>query len=225
MTTTEYTDSEIFKIDKIYPRVISDWTKNNSELMSEWLKYANRFNISESLSHQWISLASKYFEAEVEESIVKLQKETGRQRKCVEEFRRLYMPSFIGSNVGNNVNNGNDGDNKEMIGGNDYRNTADNQLDQLTTKIITSRPNVIKLCKKKYPHKKLLPGAFSTAVINRFRVLPGDTVVVLLQVVATKIIQGEIPVEYSASEICDYIGNNGGFLKFADSSLRHSMIE
>jgi hypothetical protein len=76
------------------------------------------------------------------------------------------------------------------------------------------------------PHKKLLPNSISTAIINRFRCMPGDAVLNCQRALATAMVEGKIPIQSSTEEICDYMEKNGGFDFFSSNEPnRHPYID
>jgi hypothetical protein len=71
----------------------------------------------------------------------------------------------------------------------------------------------------------LLPNTISTALITKFRVLPGDDVCEVLRALATLLAKRQLPSNISNTELVAFVEQNGGFNHFLKNMEKHPMIE
>jgi len=77
---------------------------------------------------------------------------------------------------------------------------------------VKSSEEVIKSGRKVLGHRDFLPNGIATELIKRHRLLPSGTeVIAILRSLACKIASGEIPLEYDAVQLADYVDNTGGY--------------
>ena len=73
-------------------------------------------------------------------------------------------------------------------------------------------------------HAKLLPNGVSTALVTRFRVLPGDDVGGVQRALATMMVNDVLDTSLTAEALVDYVVDNGGFDYFLRQAEKHLRI-
>lgn len=202
MTPKEFHDSERFKNESIYAQMALDWAgedkRNGLPLVTSWLEHAEKYRASTDVRTQWDEVVETFRAQEKAEEATRRQKETQRLQKNLVAFREAFpAENEDGSGSGGAA----EGTEKDADGGKKRK-------------------------QQPLPHKKLLPNSISTAIINRFRCMPGDAVLNCQRALATAIIEGKIPIHSSTEEICDYMLANGGFEYFSSNEpYRHPYID
>lgn len=109
MSSSEFANSEAFLADKIYPQLLSDWTKNDGELLTSWKKYCLRFYPSPKTIDNWQELLIQYDgcwkefergrnEKERRRLIFQIKKFHEDMKEREEEIQKLKVDGLDGKN-------------------------------------------------------------------------------------------------------------------------------
>mmetsp|Transcript_20481 Transcript_20481/g.19807 ORF Transcript_20481/g.19807 Transcript_20481/m.19807 type:complete len:633 (-) Transcript_20481:154-2052(-) len=195
MTQEELNYSEKFKEEEIYSKVKDDWYRDGGELSSKFLEHSERFRAPENLAPKWNEMAANFTQIAEIALSERRSKEASRLEKNVADFQFAYM-----------------------------KDTSQQQAQEEEAKKYDrgqKKPLRIQLT----PHKKLLPNTIATAIVTKFRVLPGEDVSQVLRAVATLFAKNQLPYDMTNEDIVQYIVDNGGFEHFLKNVEKHPMIE
>ena len=199
MTPKEFEISETFKHDKIYTQVLTDWSG---------LDARNGLPLVSSwLSHIERYRTSATTRQQWDELALSLRTEDDKETQSKREKEQYRLERNVAS----------------------FRETFGNDKDMInqnSKSSLESTPPTKKRPKQPIPHKKLLPNGISTAIINHFRVIPGESVLQCQRALATAIVNGEIDSSMQIEQLCQYMADNGGFEYFSSADVhRHPMID
>jgi hypothetical protein len=210
LSKTDFKTSEEFKRESIYRQIACDWTDDEAKLRQQVNVSLQMHTMSGSresdLFSEWSDILT---DARTKQQLYeqeKDEKEHRRQRHLIEKFLQ-QLTTIDGKNsvnIGDGLPNG--------------QSSTDHESSSTSSKLIKRKKF------KPFHHRLFLPNGLATQIMVRFRVQPSDKVINVLKVLATKLVQGEIPISTSVVELVDFVDQRGG-IDWADGEEVHPMIE
>ena len=196
MTPKEFELSETFKHEKIYTQVLTDWSGVDAR---NGLPLVNSW-----LTHIERYRASATTRQQWDELAISFRAEDDKETQVKREKEQHRLERNVAS----------------------FRETFCNDKDMIDQNNKSPLESTKKRQKQAIPHKKLLPNGISTAIINHFRVIPGEPVLLCQRALATAIVNGELDSSMQIEQLCEYMEHNGGFEYFSSADVhRHPMID
>ena len=203
MTEGEFKASEEFKRDHIYAQVAKDWQKDDGYLTTSWIDNAERYRPCEATIVAWNAAMSEASEIDNENKVVRKAREMARLESNVLKFEK----DFLGPD-----------------GINGFKKPVKTFVK--TGKSPKGKKVWVEDQKITVGHSKLLPNGVSTALIKRFRLLPGDDGISKVQrSLATMFVLRKLDTSMSAEELVDYVDKNGGVEYFLNDAFKHPIID
>lgn len=91
MTKSEFEASKQFKTDFIYPRIKQDWCLNDSDLVSKWLLFAEKYRPSKETVSNWEPILAQSITTAAQDREMSAIMVTKRVQRNIERFRFEYM--------------------------------------------------------------------------------------------------------------------------------------
>ena len=219
MNDEEYSESEQFKINSIYPRVVQDWSESDNSLRNDFIKYCERFQVPEDVSTKWIDMKHELEEQDREHESRKDLREINRIKHSIKDFQKRLMklddsdPNFLKFAINDEV------DSKDVVTeAAAVAAAGDEKTNQKAKKEKKEKP-----CS----HKLLLPNTIATFLTIHHQSVPGSTILTeALRGIATSLVMMEDDeVENLVSEqlIYSYVTDKGD-LSYWSKQPRHKMI-
>lgn len=202
MTEAEFKISEEFKRDHIYAKIAEDWNKNNSYLITSWLENAERYRPCEATLLAWKDAMTSAIELDAQEREIRKVREMSRLESNILRFEK----DFLGPPDADKEK----GKPKKFV---------------KTGKSPKGKKVWVEDQKVTVGHSKLLPNGLSTALIKRFRILPGDDVSKIQKSLATMFVLRQLDTSMTADELVEYVEKNGGLAYFLNDAFKHNHID
>ena len=202
MTEDEFKASEEYKRDHIYAKIAEDWQKDDSYLISSWITNAERYKPNEMTLTAWDKAMTEAVEIDNENKTARKTREMARLELNVARFEK----DFLGPDGINLLKN----KDKKFV---------------KTGKSPKGKKVWVDDQKISVGHSKLLPNGLSTALIKRFRVLPGDDISKIQRSLATMFVLRQLDSSMSAEELVEYVSKNGGIEYFLNDAFKHDHID
>ena len=208
MTKSDYQFSEEFKEKSIYRRIMEDWSKDDGLLTKTYVDRSEKYRAPDSLVGLWKEMIVGYQNELINEKVSKRVRDISRIDINVDHFQN----DFINTNIDYN-----------LIDCTPVPQWKKDSWEEKNKK--NGKKNFKKKVLEPVGHNKFLPNGVAIALINEFRVMPGEEVLGVQRGLATLLARGKIVSTISVSELVQYVRDNGGFSEFLKNSEKHPMIE
>lgn len=208
MSKGDYAFSESFKQNNIIARIVEDWHKDDNKLINSWIQDAEKYRPSSELIVDWTAILTYSQMTATEAKKERKVREIMRLEKNIEQFQKDFVDTGVDFTEG------------------DWTPKPDWIVKKQLEKEAKFKG---KGKKKEYrpdpiAHGKFLPNSLATALINKFRVRPGDDVTSVQRALATLFCEKKLNCNMSVSELVEYVEKNGGFSHFSKEVYKHPMI-